>query len=74
MEKGNFNKYLSIGVIIFAIRPLLMGSSIQLPCFINGLILGTGFSFTLIGIYSINHDISKLKNQKLFFIKKCFNK
>ncbi|MBU3142473.1 hypothetical protein [Clostridium sp. CF012] len=44
------NKFLIIGVIIFAIRPLLMASSIQLPCFINGLILGTGFSFTLIGM------------------------
>lgn len=58
------NKFITIGVIIFAITPLLRGFSIQLPCFINGLILGTGFSFTLIGMYSINHDISKLKSFK----------
>jgi len=68
------NKFTTIGVIIFAITPLLRGFSIQLPCFINGLILGTGFAFTLMGMYSMNHDISKFKKYKMIFLKKCFNK
>lgn len=67
------NKTLSIGLLIVAIT-LLLKHVVQLPEFICGLGYGTGIAFELIGAYSINHDISKLKNFKSSFLKKCWNR
>ena len=66
------NKFLSIGLAIIAVMLLLKHFSIQLPDFIEGLGYGIGIAFELIGIYSINHDIHKLKNYKINLLKKCF--
>ena len=58
------NKLVGIGLIIISTTLLLKNCSIQLPEFIAGLGLGCGIAFELIGAYSMNHDISKLKNYK----------
>lgn len=46
------------GVFIFSTRTDLI------PDIIAGLCAGVGIGLTLLGIYSINHDISKLKDYK----------
>ncbi|KGO13241.1 hypothetical protein [Clostridium botulinum] len=68
------NRTLSIGIFIIAITTILRHFTIQLPEFILGLGYRIGIAFELIGVYSINHDISKLQNCKRNFIKKCLNK
>lgn len=67
------NKNISIGMFIVAIT-LLLNNLIKLPDFIYGLGFGTGIGLELIGIYSMKHDISKLKSYKINFIRKCLNK
>jgi len=68
------NKFISIGLVIVAIMQLLKHFSVQLTDSIEGLGFGIGIAFELIGIYFMNHDISKLKNYKMNLLKKCFNK
>ena len=53
---------------------LLLNHFIVLPEFVSGLGLGTGIGLELIGAYSINHDMSKLKSYKMNFLKKTFSK
>ncbi|ACA53722.1 hypothetical protein ACLD43_04970 [Clostridium botulinum] len=72
MKKAN--KALVIGIFIIAITTSLRHFTIQLPEFVLGLGYGVGIALELIGLYSINHDISKLQNCKRNFIKKCLNK
>ncbi|WBW96447.1 hypothetical protein [Oceanirhabdus sp. W0125-5] len=67
------NKYITTGLLIYAIT-LLLKHLIGLPEFIYGLGLGISIALELIGAYSINHDISKFKNFKMNFYKRCFNK
>jgi len=67
------NNYITFGLLILALT-LLLNHLIELPEFICGLGLGTSIVLELIGAYSINHDIAKLKNFKLNLLKKCFNK
>jgi len=68
------NKALIIGIFIISITTILRNFLIQLPEFILGLGYGIGIVFELIGVYSINHDISKFQNCKRNFIKRCLNK
>ncbi|AUM95289.1 hypothetical protein RSJ11_09075 [Clostridium sporogenes] len=68
------NRTLSIGIFIIVITTILRHFTIQLPEFTLGLGYGIGIAFELIGVYSINHDISKFQNCKRNFIKKCLNK
>ncbi|NEZ52907.1 hypothetical protein FCV20_13190 [Clostridium botulinum] len=68
------NKTLIIGIFIITITTSLRHFTIQLPEFVLGLGYGIGIALELIGVYSINHDISKLQNCKRNFIKKCLNK
>lgn len=68
------NTTLSIGIFIIVITTILRHFTIQLPEFILGLGYGIGIGFELIGVYSINHDISKFQNYKRNFIRKCLNK
>lgn len=68
------NKLMKIGLAIIPIMLLLKNLSIQLPDYLQGLFLGIGIGFELIGIYSINHDISKFKNYKMNLLKKYFNR
>lgn len=70
---AKLNKSTRIGLVIFALT-LLLKRLIDLPDFIHGLGVGSSIIFMLIGVYAVNHDISKLKNLKLNFLKKCFNK
>lgn len=69
MKIKQMNLYLSLGLLINAII-LSANHFIVLPDFIYGLGLGIGISLELIGIYSINHDINKIKNFKKNLIKK----
>ncbi|AGK97947.1 hypothetical protein [Clostridium pasteurianum] len=68
------NKFLSIGLFIAGIALFLKNSSIPLPDFIDGLLLGSGIGLELIGIYSMNYDISKFRNYKRNLLNKCLNK
>jgi hypothetical protein len=43
-----------------------------LPDILEGFCLGAGFVFILIGMYSYNNHISKIKNWKINFLKKHF--
>lgn len=53
---------------------VILNHFIILPESVSGLGLGTGIGLELIGVYSINHDMSKLKNYKMNFLKKTFSK
>ncbi|EJO5346560.1 hypothetical protein NRP93_000611 [Clostridium botulinum] len=68
------NKTLIIGIFIISITTILRNFLIQLPEFILGLGYGIGIALELIGVYSIKHDISKFKNCKRKFLKRCLNK
>jgi hypothetical protein len=70
-----FNWFLRIGLLLVGV---LFGVNhfIELPDFVFGLGLGTGIVLEMIGIYAINHDISKLRGCKktafsLFTKKGC---
>ncbi|NRD77842.1 hypothetical protein HPT25_10520 [Bacillus sp. BRMEA1] len=66
------NNFYRIGVLIVAIMLLLHLFSIHLPDFIEGLCIGIGIALELIGIYTMKHDISKLRNFKMKIVKKVF--
>ncbi|MCM3568962.1 hypothetical protein [Neobacillus mesonae] len=66
------NKFLRTGLVITAVMFFLHIYSIQLPDFIEGLGYGCGIAFMLIGIYAVNHDISKLRRFKMKLLKKVF--
>ncbi|MDP4185934.1 MAG: hypothetical protein Q8862_12340, partial [Bacteroidota bacterium] len=64
---------LRIGIFIVGIT-LLLSHLTNLPEFICGLGLGIGIAFELIGVYSMNHDTSKIKSYKMKLLRKCLNK
>ncbi|MBW9147799.1 hypothetical protein K2F40_02150 [Clostridium sp. CM028] len=68
MKRGHSNKYLTIasffGFICF------IGHFIHLPCIIVGFCFGALIAFSTIGLYALNHDISKLKNFKRNLIRR----
>ncbi len=66
------NNFFRVGSVIIAIMLLLHLYSIQLPDFIEGLMLGSGIALELIGIYTMKHDISKFRNFKKKLLKKVF--
>lgn len=66
------NKYLNFGVCFYVI--FLVTNQFNLaPEFIKGLCVGLGLFLMIIGGYSENHDISKIKSFKKIFIKKLIN-
>lgn len=69
MKRIGNNKLLSIGIFIIGIT-LFLKHITQVPDGIYGFLIGLGFGIELLGIYSINHDISKLKNLKRKLLKK----
>ena len=66
------NKFLKIGLVIITIMLILHIHLINLPDFFEGLGYGIGIALELIGIYSMNHDVSKLRNFKKEVLKKMF--
>ena len=62
MNRGNSNKYLTIASFLGFI--CFIGHFIHLPCIIEGVCFGACIAFSTIGLYALNHDISKLKSFK----------
>lgn len=62
------NKYLNFGIGFYVIF-LLTNCFNLAPEFIKGLCVGLGLVLIFIGIYSENHDISKIKSFKKRFKK-----
>lgn len=69
MKRIGNNKLLSIGISVIGIA-LLLKYITQVPDSIYGFLTGLGIGIELLGIYSLNHDISKLKNFKKKLLKK----
>ncbi|MCR1949794.1 MULTISPECIES: hypothetical protein [unclassified Clostridium] len=58
-----FNKYINFGLLFNGV--FLLGNYTDLlPEFIKGLSVGLGLTLIFVGVYSENHDISKLRNFK----------
>jgi hypothetical protein len=69
MKRGNLNKYLIVASF-FAIIYFGIGHFIRLPDSISGICIGGCIGFYPIGLYALNHDISKLQNFKKRLISK----
>lgn len=69
MKNKQMNLYLILGLLINSII-FSVNHFIELPDFISSLGIGIGICLELIGLYSINHDITKIKNFKKNLIKK----
>jgi len=67
------NKYMRIGMLCVGIT-FILKQFIILPELVSGVLIGFGLGLELIGVYSMRHDMSKFKNCKRNFLKKCFNK
>jgi len=67
------NNYQKIGLLLIAIN-LSSNQFNILPDILNGFCLGAGTALTLIGAYSCNHDMSKIRNYKTKLIKRYFGK
>lgn len=63
MKRGNLNKYLVVASF-FSFIYFAVGHFIQLPDIIEGVCLGACIVLYPIGLYALNHDISKLQNFK----------
>lgn len=69
------NKFMTIGMGILGVILIAKnGLGVDLPCFIVGLGYGLFLVLILLGMYSENHDISKLRSYKINFLKRCFGK
>jgi hypothetical protein len=68
-----FNKYINFGLIFNGISIISYRFNL-LPSFVQGLSVGLGIIFILIGMYAQNHDISKFKNYKKNIWNKAFGK
>lgn len=65
---NKLNKYVSIGLVFNGIF-LISSRFSLLPHVIEGFTAGAGISFIFMGLYASNHDISKLRNAKMKFLK-----
>ena len=64
----------SIGGFVIGIMLIFNYFVLNIPDFVYGLCYGIGFAIELIGIYTMSHDISKLKYSKAKFLKSVLNK
>jgi hypothetical protein len=69
MKNVKTNWYLRIGMLIIAFM-LSSKYFIQMPYVLQGLGLGVGISLEMIGIFSINNDMTKLKSFKRKLLKR----
>ena len=68
-----FNIYHSLGLLFISIN-LISVQFTLLPDFIEGFCVGIGIVLVFIGMYAYNHDISKFRNNKINFLKRCLGK
>lgn len=69
MKRVKLNKYLA-AASFFTFIYFAVGHFIQLPDIIEGICFGACIVLYSIGLYALNHDISKLQN----FKKKLINR
>ena len=67
------NNYVCFGLLFNGIG-LISSRFNLLPDFIEGLCVGVGLTFILIGMYAENHDISVLKKYKKTLFNRAFGK
>lgn len=68
-----FNNYTNFGLLFNGV--FLFGNYTNLlPEFINGLCVGLGLILIFIGMYSENHDISKLRSYKKDMLNRVLSK
>lgn len=68
-----FNNYTNFGLLFNGI--FLLGNHTNLlPEFLKGLCVGLGLILIFIGMYSENHDISKLRSCKKDILNKVLSK
>ncbi|KPU26360.1 hypothetical protein TR13x_10480 [Caloranaerobacter sp. TR13] len=68
-----FNKYIYFGMFLNGLW-LISNRFNLLPDFIEGLCVGAGVTFILIGMYAENHVISELRNYKKSLLNRVFGK
>lgn len=67
------NSFIILGLLLNTI--LLLVNQINLfPEFIKGLFAGLGLALIFVGMYSENHDISKLRNYKKNLLNRILSK
>ena len=70
---NKFNNYTNLGLVFNGV--FLFGNYTNLlPEFIKGLCVGLGLILIFIGIYSENHDISKLRSYKKGILNRVLSK
>jgi len=67
------NKYQTIGLLVSTLF-LLSSRFAFLPDLIEGFCAGIGIALILTGFIADRFDLSKFRNIKLSFIRKCLNK
>ncbi|MFL2105923.1 hypothetical protein [Desemzia sp. FAM 23991] len=63
---------ISIGSFVIGTMLIFNHYALNIPDFLYGLCYGIGFAIELMGIYTLSHDVSKLKKLKINFFKKTF--
>ena len=63
---------ISIGSFVIGTMLIFNHYALNIPDLLYGLGYGIGFAIELIGIYTMSHDVSKLKSSKFKFFKKIF--
>lgn len=63
---------ISIGSFVIGTMLVFNHYALNIPDFLYGLCYGIGIAIELIGIYTLSHDVSKLKNSKIKIFKKIF--
>lgn len=72
MKKTNW--YLIVGCLVTAIALILKHVLPGLHDSVYGLCLGVGIGLELIGLHSVNHDLSSIKKYKMNLLRKIFHK
>jgi hypothetical protein len=67
------NNYFALG-LLFNVINIISTTFELLPNIIEGICIGLGIAFILIGMVSSKYDISKFRNQKMSFLKKHLGK
>ncbi len=69
MKNNRLNKYIIVGMLINSIV-ISAKQLANIPDSISGFGMGIGIGLEIFGVYSMNHDITKIKNFKRNLVKK----